>query len=709
MSNERAILCGGAPATSLRFGEKNPLRLRMYGSKPNVHLSFEDIRKPLFREIPDQFLDLIEIATYVYCADQAIVRDGDVLQGMGDDWRRKLLFRIPVRKPDLWSSELVKSILVDTLSFLSEDEYYFEFLPLVDGPAFQKYLFYADQVGNDSVPEEVVLFSGGLDSLGGAIQEAVVQKRRVALIRHKSTPKLEKRISHLCAELGKKATSTPPMHLPVSINKKDKGLNKEYTQRSRSFLYASLATTVAQMFGLSRIRFYENGVVSLNLPPSPQVVGARATRTTHPQVLNGFARLFSALAEKPFTVENPFLWKTKTEVVDLVTKAGCANLIRYATSCTHVWEMTRLNTHCGMCSQCIDRRFAVLGAGRSGDDPAEAYKVDLLTGVPDKRTKGEPKTMLAAYVETANEVSKMTPVQFFSRFGEASRILRHINGSADTVAMRVFELHQRHAKEVTKVVDGAISAHAADIRKRALPEGCLLRLVCDSSASRTPQVQVSPPPATDLPPNYIWKKGQCWAVRFHGNEEKIYTPDTGFYYLQMLLERSGTWFSSSELDCAVSRRTKETIRASVSAGEDSTDEKPSIFGKSDAGEILDKDAIQSYRLRIEEINEKLEEARGKNDLAETATLETEKQWISSELSKAHGPQGRIRKLLDERNRVRNRVCNAIRRALKKVEQYDRSLSEHLVKPVLTLGHSVCYVPRDGITWSVAATPPQGHS
>jgi len=698
MSTERAILCGGASKGSLPFGSRNVLRLRMWGRNPNVNLCFEDIRRQLLREIPPQFLDLIEVATYIYCADQAIKRGGERDRSFGEKWRRKLFFRIPVRDPSLWSSPGIRDVLVDTLSFLSEDEYYFEFVALDHGPTFQQYLFYADDVGDEAKPEEVVLFSGGLDSLGGAIQEAVIEKRKIALVRHKATPKLEKRLRHLTSQLRQKAQCAPPMHLPVSINK-NSALNKEYTQRTRSFLYASLAATVAQMFGLSRIRFYENGIVSLNLPPSPQVVGARATRTTHPKVLNGFAGLFSQLAERPFTVENPFLWKTKTDVIKLIAEADCAGLIRFATSCTHTWEITRLHTHCGMCSQCIDRRFAVLAAGQEAEDPQEAYKVDLLIGEIEEDKKGEPRTMLASYVETANEISTMTPVQFFSRFGEASRVLRHLDGSPDIIAMKVFELHQRHAKQVTHVVDGAIAANAAAIRKRQLPPNCLLRLVCDSSGSMHGQRLTSPPPASFLPPNYIQKKGQCWAIRFEGNEERIYTPDRGFDYLQILFENPGTSFSASELDCAVSRKTKDEVHASVSAGEDPTEDGITVLGQSDAGAVIDDDAIRSYRLRLEEINEGLDEAKANNDLAKIAALENEKEWINSELTNARGLWGRVRKLADERNKVRNRVCNAIRRALAKIKQYDKPLFEHLTKPILNLGHTVSYVPRDGMTWS----------
>ena len=239
-----------------------------------------------------------------------------------------MFFRIPVRNPDLWNSPAIKDELIETLSFLSEDEYYFDFVKLRSQPPTQKHLEF-----NMSWPDEVVLFSGGLDSLGGAVHEAVVDKRKVALVTHKSTPKLARRHGKL-QELLKQHADSPPLHIPVTINKA-KSLGREYTQRSRSFLYMALGSTVAQMVGLSRVRFYENGIVSFNLPPSPQVIGARATRTTHPRVIDGFGGIISTLAGKQFVVENPFLWKTKTDIVRTIAEAGCAEMIKFTTSCTH--------------------------------------------------------------------------------------------------------------------------------------------------------------------------------------------------------------------------------------------------------------------------------------------------------------------------------------------------------------------------------------
>ena len=77
--------------------------------------------------MPDLLIDLIEIATYVYCADQAISRGRDQLSGMGASWRREFRFVIPVRKPDHWSKDATKELLCRALSFLTDDEYVFEF------------------------------------------------------------------------------------------------------------------------------------------------------------------------------------------------------------------------------------------------------------------------------------------------------------------------------------------------------------------------------------------------------------------------------------------------------------------------------------------------------------------------------------------------------------------------------------------------------
>ena len=206
---------------------------------------------------------------------------------------------------------------------------------------------------------------------------------------------------------------------------------------------------MARVFGLKRFRFYENGVVGLNLPISEQVVGSRATRTTHPQVLNGLPDHQSHL--KPQHVintaspwglgqQNPFLWLTKTEVVDLIGDAGCGPLIQGSVSCMHTHEQTIDQPHCGRCSQCVSRRFAVLASRYAESDPGNLYKVDLLTG---ERFPDKDLTLVESFIRTATGIGSMSENQIVERYGEVGRVLRHLRPlSSDQVAENIVQLHR---------------------------------------------------------------------------------------------------------------------------------------------------------------------------------------------------------------------------------------------------------------------------
>lgn len=471
------ILCGGATAPR-RAKPDQIVRLDLGGHEPNVDLEIVDMSRRLSSDVPDVLTDLVEIASYVYCADQAVTRGGEGVLAFGAHWRRNFIFHIPVRLPSIWSSPNVLDVLRKTLAILSEDTYEFHFVQRINAAPMQQYLKLGEGDSTTQDLDEVLLFSGGVDSLGGTVQEAVLDKRRVALVSHRSNSKVFSRQKQLVGGLHASCKQNPPLHVPVWVHQR--GIDgREYTQRSRTFLYASLAVTVARVFGLKRIRFYENGVVSLNLPISEQAVGARATRTTHPQVLGGFADLFSLLVQERFAVENPFLWVTKTEVVNLIGDAGCSHLIQHSVSCMHTHEQTKDQPHCGRCSQCISRKYATLASRFSDSDPGSLYKLDLLMG---ERLKDRDLTLVESFIRTATEIGSMNDLQVVEHYGEVSRVLRHVHPlSADQVAEKIVELYRRHSSEVTKVMDEAIRAHASDIRAGRLPPTCAIILAVPES------------------------------------------------------------------------------------------------------------------------------------------------------------------------------------------------------------------------------------
>jgi hypothetical protein len=474
--DEHLVLCGGVNQS--RGAGQRTLRLNLHGSAPNVRLHITDISKRLVANIPDVLVDLLEVASYVYAADSAISRGGRTDAQMGARWRRKVGLIVPVRCSSLWASPAVCSQLVDALSFLSDDEYAFEFRPLDNPPEYESYFEFSSEDASSFSPDEVILFSGGLDSFAGAIEELVANGRSVALVSHRSASKIASAQKRLIDEMRKRLAGNRILHVPVWANL-DASVSRESTHRTRSFLFAALGAVTARLFNLDHIKFFENGVVSLNLPPVAQVVGARATRTTHPQALRGFRALMAALFEGAFDVMNPFAWMTKAEVVSRIATNGFSELIRDTRSCTRVHDMTIHHPHCGHCSQCIDRRFAVLAAGQEHEDPAEAYKVDLFTG---ERPAGPDREMALAYVRSASEVNKMADVAFFSRYGEASRAVGFFAEPAGIAAERIFHLHRRHAAAICTVFDRVASAHVAALREGSLPSSCLLSLVVGQRA-----------------------------------------------------------------------------------------------------------------------------------------------------------------------------------------------------------------------------------
>src|SRR5947209_1359018 len=93
------------------------------------------------------------------------------------------------------------------------------------------------------------------------------------------------------------------------------------------------------------------------------------------------ARRYSLILGRPFVVDNPFQFMTKTEVVQLIGSKGHGNLIGQTCSCAHQGHFSsRLRWHCGYCSQCIDRRIAILAANQGANDPETDYVVDVFTG-----------------------------------------------------------------------------------------------------------------------------------------------------------------------------------------------------------------------------------------------------------------------------------------------------------------------------------------
>jgi hypothetical protein len=124
-------------------------------------------------------------------------------------------------------------------------------------------------------------------------------------------------------------------------------------------MFLSIASLAARRTGHSKlVMIAENGQLAIHLPLSAARIGAFSTHTAHPQFVHLAGDYFSTLLDFPLTISNPYLYKTKAEVVSKLARSH-RTAIAKAVSC---WRGARLGTksnHCGECVPCLVRRIAL--------------------------------------------------------------------------------------------------------------------------------------------------------------------------------------------------------------------------------------------------------------------------------------------------------------------------------------------------------------
>jgi hypothetical protein len=479
--HEALIVCGGLEPP--RSQGDDLIELDVSRDAPAARRIDFDTTKlcaPLVDDLPDVLADALELAAYVFCADRLVKRGGSKAgRGIGSEWQRHLRFRIPVRCSAVWQRADVHSTLVATLSFLSGDRFSFEFHASRRPVSLEPHLGFSDSNAQTIRPDLLLLFSGGLDSLAGVARDVIGAGRKAILVTHHSANAIIDLQHRLANEIEARTPPGTVFYLPVRL-RRGQDQPCEHSQRLRSFLFATLGMAYARMFGLDTVTFYENGITSFNLPIAEHVLGTRASRTTHPKVLASYGRLFSLLLGEPVSVVNPFLWQTKTDIVRTVASHGCADLIGLTTSCASVRDYSMTRRQCGVCSQCVERRMAMLAAGI---DEKEAYATDMLLGPVTAPTA---LTMIGGHLLRARRLSTMSRHAFLSNHGQAFRALGEIGPSVAEAAERTFLLHQRYGTEFVAAVEQALGQHATIDGMRAIHSSSLLDMLLKRPAQERP-------------------------------------------------------------------------------------------------------------------------------------------------------------------------------------------------------------------------------
>lgn len=321
-------------------------------------------------------VDVLVLAAHVHAADTRVSRHSESQDG----WTRELRLVVPVSDPDRWAR--AAPIFVRMLNFLTGDLWSLEFR--ARPPSFARIVTTSTGTLIDPPFNELALFSGGLDSLVGAI-DALESGRTPLLISHAGEGATSDAQSNIFDALKAHYHANQFQRLRLWMVFPDgfvQGLSSEDTTRGRSFLFFALGVFAGTgLKGHFTLKVPENGLIAVNVPLDPLRLGALSTRTTHPFYIGRWNEALSALGIEG-RIENPYWDRTKGEMV-----AACANdallrnLAPQSLSCAHptMGRWQGLGTqHCGYCLPCLIRRAALLKGFGPGAD-STTYTIDDLT------------------------------------------------------------------------------------------------------------------------------------------------------------------------------------------------------------------------------------------------------------------------------------------------------------------------------------------
>ena len=316
----------------------------------NFDLDLTNIEKVLKHKIHPVIMDLYRIASTVYISD---------LQSLRPARERTRNFNIFISVSDKAKWEAQKQHLESMLRFLSGDSFNFHF---VQGRFPEKeFLFKAIKH-----KKAISLFSGGLDSFSG-VKWLIDNGYSPIIVSHASASNI---LTHVQDTLYDKLREIIPNLEIAQVKARSRKLNtdnpglraKEYTQKTRSFLFLSLGSIFALENGIKEIFLFENGILALNIPITVSRIFTN-TKTAHPRYVKDFNTLVNSLFPNSIYVKNPFSHMTKGETISILDDVNYRNLIKETITCSRFFQLQiRPNTsarHCGICIPCILRRVSV--------------------------------------------------------------------------------------------------------------------------------------------------------------------------------------------------------------------------------------------------------------------------------------------------------------------------------------------------------------
>lgn len=396
------IVCALDPS-QLPKAAQGTIPILLYGARSQVP-GGRAIGGPLLAEVrrlglvvPAIAFDFLTLALAVTAADTFVQR-----AEAADGWCRELHLVVPVTDPGLWTP--VIEGLQNLLRFLSGDMWSLDIRsggrPPPTPQSRGKLIELADH-------DCACLFSGGLDSTIGALDLAA-RGRRPVLVSHSYSGDKTRQESIWQTVLGESSRFAANAHPNLAKAKaKMSAKANDTTMRTRSLNFLAygvvVGSTLAAIANTPSITLFvpENGWIALNPPLTSRRIGALSTRTTHPYFLGLVQQVFCQVGI-PITIENPYRFRTKGEMVRDCLDAESLDLVIDKTVSCGKWK--RSWKQCGRCVPCLIRRAAICAAAKTDETP---YLYDDLSSVMEY--EGERDDLLAMLI--ALKKAETTPLE----------------------------------------------------------------------------------------------------------------------------------------------------------------------------------------------------------------------------------------------------------------------------------------------------------
>lgn len=293
----------------------------------------------------DIVFDLLDVASNIFMEDVK-----NKVNAKGDP--RNISLTIPVTNIDLWKEQ--KTIIEGMTRFLSGDRWNIEFIksPSKLIPTTKQLSVF------DSKYDSVTLLSGGLDSFCGSYLN--IKNKLKALYCGYKINQFETHGLNCIHNILKKNYESDSIRFEQIEVKKD-----EHTQRTRSFLFFTLACACASVYNIKDINLYENGVLSLN----PELDSRKTTKTTHPKTIYLMNELFKNLGLE-IKIKHPFLFSTKGEMINNLSDEF-KEYIKFTNTCGSARSNRKIEMkkkHCGFCIPCMLRKISMAAYGNERYD-----------------------------------------------------------------------------------------------------------------------------------------------------------------------------------------------------------------------------------------------------------------------------------------------------------------------------------------------------